>query len=308
MTSAKLLQKLDKKNKGVNYNRAKKAEATVGGKQLPTSLEEEIAELVSAQLEENDDRLTFHIKGTVITPEEYKKLPVNFYFNFGEDRFNTADENAETFCGSMKHLGYDPNEFDDLSEFVQYVEEDLGNNQGMRFLYNTGRKQSQSGYTKSFLAGLPEDGQTGGKKRPAKDKDEMPELEAGVAVEVTGDYFGDGEHYTGTIQSYNEDEDEYEILFDDDGSTDMIPSENVSPLPFEPSEDEGEEDTEEADEDEEEAPELALDDAVLCVEDYFGDGQQYEGTVTGMNDDGTVQVEWEDGEISDVEPKDLELA
>jgi len=110
-------------------------------------------------------------------------------------------------------------------------------------------------------------------------------------VVVGGDHFGDGEDYPGVVQSI--DDGGATILFDDDGSEDTVPIENLT--------------AEETEEEETEEAAFSVGDAVATTGDFFGDGETYTGTIDTIDGE-TATVAFEDGTMDDVPFSNLETA
>ena len=299
MVDVRILNEIENEVKDVNYKEIRETEAKVGGIQLPTGLEKQLAFVDSAVVSEEENRISYRLSCKAITPDQYRGASFTLFYNFGPS-FNNAGaqvrskhQNIEDFTNDMKLMGFDAGEFDSVTQLLSHVDEVFNNpNDKKQFLYNTLKKLNKSGYPIPVVSGQPETGQQQPKARPTRGKAEPPALEVGDEVETINDHFGDGEIYYGQIQSV--DGDTSKVKFHDDNSVDDIPVENLIKTGR----------PQKAETDETAPFDFGIDDEVLCPKDYFGDGEQYAGRITHVNGS-TCTVEFEDGEIVDIDASDL---
>lgn len=300
---AKALAKMKKRSSG-SYDKVKDTEARAGGRSLPGSLEGETCVIHSSQLglDKNDNPMLI-LKGSVVTPEEYKGVYISFSYFFNDSQFSTYDDCVEQFVNDMKLIGWDAADYEDEMALMAAVDAHY-NQEKVAVEFNTARRANKNGEYRAFPNGpsdmeVESDGEPASKPKraPKKTKKQAPAqcpFEEGDNVETTGDHFGDGNTYSGVVQSI--DGDEVTVLFDDDNSEDQIPVTNLIKVGG-------------GDEAGEEAPDVDFEegDEVTTTDDYYGAGEEFVGVVEAVNDE-SCTVTFEDGTTDDIPFENLAAA
>lgn len=297
---SKIIARMKKKSADA-YAKVKDTEAQAGGRKLPGGLENERAMLIDAKFDENRyGKAYFMLYYSAETPDEYKGVNGTLYYSLEANDFQTEDECMQKLSNDMQLLGFDTTQFDNSIELCIHVKQTIKKQKKRPFLYDTGTRTNDKGEYRTFVADSREMDDDGGEeeRKPRRGKAKRPSpFVVGDRVETTGDYYGDGNTYYGVVEAV--DGGTISVRFDDDNALDEIPAANLIK-----SAGEGEEP-----EDEEGGENVPFEegDAVVTTGDYFEVGEEYEGTVVSVNDDGTATVEFEDGE-TDVPLKNLEPA
>lgn len=277
---SKAAARMRKRSRG-GYEQAKETEGRPNTRMLPAGVKDAIGKTTGAIFEENENGVpVFTIQGVTVEPEEYDRMRCDLRFWFQDSQYNKYEDIVEDFVAHCKMLGlHDLVEVArDEAELCISVAEYLNDpDVEIPFRFDTYRKLNKSGYPIIQLQGLAEDAE---RPTPRKAPPGRAPFVEGDTVITTGNYFADGEEYTGVVVEVDIDEVQCLVKFDDDDSEQLVPFSNLANTSAE------EESGEQSDSAFEEG------DIVECFDFYDDD---YTGKVVSVDDD-TVVIEFEDGE------------
>lgn len=324
-----LLAGMKKQSTG-SYKRAKKVEASAGGKSLYGGIQGGLADISAAGLEEGfEGKPTFKVNCIVVEPEDIKGAQFSLFYTLTSDKFNSYEENEERFCNDMKLLGLEDliEEADDLAEAVDSVEKYLKKSK-IRFVYNSSNKPNKKGYYNAFIEGLEDDQEYESDEEDEEDEEgeeesaeesEADDLEEeqeknedsdvpfdgpfSILDKVTtiGEFFDDGD-YKGTVAGVDDEKKTCMVTFEDE-ETEEVPWDHLRKLSVKGKRKASSKKDEEKDEKEEGTMEEG--DMVRTTGDYYDDGEIYIGEIVKLTKT-KATVKFDDGE-DNVPLKNLEL-
>lgn len=293
-----------------SYDDVKECEADAGGSSLPENIKNGYAQVKSAEVETTEWGPRILVRAIGLEPEEVQGKPVQFRYNIGEQSgtnqssgqewHRSADETNTTTAKRLKLLGPEVDQaFQSGKTWTQgfLAVIDAINENTPVCIFNTG-KANNKGFVNAFLRGRAEDGY-----EPAglESENEHPEthqpapatFKKGDRVTTCGDYFGDGNDYSGAVASVNKRAKSCMVEWDDETEAIQVPWANLS--------------TEETEEEEDETPEMEPGDRVTSIGDYFENGEEYSGELISLDDEtATVQFDDEQDE-SEIPAANLKL-
>jgi len=307
---SKILAKLQSRSKGA-YDKVKGAEAQAGGRSLPGGIEGGVAVCTDAKLGETEKAGDpfFFIYSSVTEPSEYNGIFNGMFYGLTEDQWATYDEKLGRLISDLKLMGFGDiveNASSEGDMLVQVIEHIKTNKPA--FIFNTGKRARKNGDYSVFIQGCPEgdyvppseDSAKQAVKGAAKGKKPVPKAKAkpstngstpaaptpfskGDKVTTINDYFEDGEVYAGTVVSVDKKAESAMVEFDDGTGQSEVPFVSLAAIAEENA-----------------TTSIEVDDRVISTNDHFGDGVDYEGTVTGVEGDTATVVFDDDGEEQDL--------
>jgi ribosome maturation factor RimP len=305
---SKILAKLRKRRKDVNYDKIKETEAQAGGRKLPGGLKDAVAVITGADIVERgqNDTPCFIINATCVEPEECKGIGCDVSYFLEDSEYENYSDVIGRLLNDLKLMGFEDEvtAADDENELMEKIMELCSDKDNqLAYTFNTANRANKSGYYRVYVQGLPDedyeipnldgspqeeakakkDGYSKQKKTPKKSA-----FSVGDKVTTSNDHFDDGNDYTGEVTEV--DGDSITVHFDDDDTTDIVPANNLTKI-----------------ESEEEADDEGLQegDAVQTINDHYKDGETWTGVVIAVEGD-TATVEFEDESTDDVPTENLE--
>jgi len=315
-----LLAKFRKRSKS-SYEKVKEVEAKAGGRELPLGLEGAICQITGLKITEDKNGVgSVYVYRSGIEPKQIEGIAMGQNYPIEETHYNygsgvqTEEENQARLTVDLKLMGYEEQilTHDDFFTMLSDVAERVEQDKPFVF-FNTGKKASKSGEARVYLQGvvpadynppeMSEENKHEETHQPAKKKTVVKKgtsFSENDKVKTVGDYFEDGNEYTGTV--LGSDGDSITVEFDDGSGSQEIPAESLALV-----------ETKKATPTKKSAPvkkaapkkgirpQFEENDAVVSTEDYFGNGEDYNGTIISVDGE-TATVTWEDDTTNEAVP------